>query len=664
MQAKYITDEIEGAKLSRSHIKIMLIAGMSFFTDAYDLFVIGVVLLMLETVFTLGAFQIGLLASSALIGAVIGPVLFGRIADRFGRKSTFWITIIILIIGALGSATSLGWLQLVLWRFMLGVGIGGDYPLSSTIVAEYANRNDRGKLVASTFSMQGFGIAAGVAAAFLLLHFSVPLGESWRLLFAFGAIPSIAILYYRLKFKETPTYSLMTGNVAEAARAAGLGVKTISGSRLRIPKISLHEFMHDHWKIVLGTSLTWFIMDISYYGTGIFTPYLASLFGFSGVYAATKVSALVLLLFAVPGYWIAVALIDREGRKLMQMIGFLVMGVAFLVLSIYGSALLSFASAAFLAIYGMTFLFTNYGPNTTTYVYPVETYPTSIRATGHGIAATFGKLGAALSALFFPIIINAIGKFSLLGALGGIALVGFFATLLLLPETKRRSLAETSGEAELMLVTEALNNEFSSHVRHIGRATGILHSMLTSKSTPAKRSIMYRKLKDEERGADRNVHKIYDYISKAGAGPISYIDISHLASKLDDIIDSEEAAAARLAIYAVTNPDRNMKSFSGTIDKCVTATIDSVGLLSDLVAGSATVQKSMKDNYIRASSYERQADELLRASLGALMKAANPKEMIVKKDIYEKLEEVTDRCIDVLDVLNDVTLRYLKGYRK
>ncbi|MCL4403152.1 MFS transporter [Candidatus Marsarchaeota archaeon] len=659
-QAKYITDDIEGAKLSRSHIKVMLIAGMSFFTDAYDLFVIGVVLLMLRSTFTLGTFQLGILASAALFGAVIGPVLFGRVADRFGRKSTFWITVTILIIGALGSATSLGWLQLVIWRFVLGIGIGGDYPISSTIVAEYANRNDRGKLVASTFSMQGFGIAAGVAAAFLLLHFGIPSGYSWRLLLAFGAIPSVAILYYRLKFKETPTYNLMNGNVTEAMKTMGLGTKTISGGRLRLPKIKLRDFMRQHWKIVIGTALAWFLMDISYYGTGIFTPYLASLFGFSGVYAATKVSALVLVLFAVPGYWIAVALIDREGRKPMQAIGFLVMGVAFLILSIYGSALLAFSSAAFFALYGITFLFTNYGPNTTTYVYPVETYPTSIRATGHGIAATSGKLGAAISAMLFPIVIGAIGKFSLLAVLGGIAFVGFLITIFLLPETKRRSLVETSGEAELMMVTATLNNEFSSHIGSINDATKLLHRMLTSNGKDSG-NVMYRRIKDKERAADRNVHNIYDYISSMRTGLVSYIDVSHLASKLDDIIDMEEAAAARLAMYGVTRPDKPMREFAELIDKCVFKTLESVGLMSDLMAGNTSVQKLLKENYIAASDYEGKADELLRRSLGALMRLQNAKEVIVKKDIYEMLEDITDRCIDVFDVLNDITMRYLKG---
>ncbi|MCL5008453.1 MAG: MFS transporter, partial [Candidatus Marsarchaeota archaeon] len=93
-------NKLEGERFSKSHIRIMLIAGMGFFTDAYDLFIIGIVLLMIKPIFNLSATQIGLVASAALFGAVIGPVIFGSIGDRFGRRPVYWITIVILIIGA------------------------------------------------------------------------------------------------------------------------------------------------------------------------------------------------------------------------------------------------------------------------------------------------------------------------------------------------------------------------------------------------------------------------------------------------------------------------------------------------------------------------------------------------------------------------------------
>jgi len=161
-----MSEELENMPMNISHIKVMLISGISFFTDAYDLFVIGIILIILRPIFSLSTFQLGMLASAALFGAVIGPLIFGTIGDKIGRKFAYWITMLILIIGALGSATSSGFASLFLWRLLLGIGIGGDYPLSSTIVAEYSNKKDRGKLIASTFAMQGFGIIAGIGLAF------------------------------------------------------------------------------------------------------------------------------------------------------------------------------------------------------------------------------------------------------------------------------------------------------------------------------------------------------------------------------------------------------------------------------------------------------------------------------------------------------------------
>ena len=113
-----LISDTEGASLNRSHLRIMFISGMSFFTDAYDLFVIGVVLIMIRGIFNLTPLQIGLLASSALFGAAIGPGIFGYIGDKIGRRYTYWITIIILIIGAIGSAFSSGFVILFVWRVL------------------------------------------------------------------------------------------------------------------------------------------------------------------------------------------------------------------------------------------------------------------------------------------------------------------------------------------------------------------------------------------------------------------------------------------------------------------------------------------------------------------------------------------------------------------
>lgn len=656
---------LEGERFSRKHIRIMLIAGMSFFTDAYDLFIIGIVLLMLKPEFGLSAAQMGLVASAALFGAVIGPAVFGTIGDRFGRKSAYWMTVAILIIGALGSATSLNYIQLIIWRFVLGIGIGGDYPLSATIVAEYANKKDRGKMVASTFAMQGFGLVAGVGMGFLLLMTSIPTSIIWRLLLAFGAIPTLLILRQRAKLLETPWFNLSKGDpgASQPSVAADPGkghaaAPLPAAASKRFPEISFRRFVRTRWQVLLGTSLTWFLMDISYYGTAIFTPYMAVFFGFSGIFASTQVSALILLLAAVPGYWVAVALIDRQGRKSMQTIGFLAMGICFTVLFLSGNALLSGSMALFLAIYGLSFFFTNYGPNTTTYVYPTELFPTSVRARGHGIASMSGKLGAALSALFFPVLLVQIGKFNLIGLLGAIAFLGAIMTLLLLPETKRKSLLETSMENELSLITSDLRSEFGAMLQGIGNTSEALRDEMNRATIDPEKC--FRVAEKDEHEADDRVRRIVSYISNTRVNTRIYTDISHLSRRLDDIIDGEKTLSSRLYAYNMTKPDAFMKRFAEINLQCVALVKEGVDTLGYLPGGNAYENKVF-EIYRKTSALESRADDLLRMALKDIMKWKDPIKIMKYKDIYEYLESISDRCMNALEIVKDITLRHMYG---
>ncbi|MEM0149503.1 MAG: MFS transporter [Candidatus Micrarchaeaceae archaeon] len=639
---------MEESKLGRKQIRIMLIAGMSFFTDAYDLFVIGVAILLLIPAFHLDALQTGLLVSSALFGAVIGPVIFGLAGDKFGRKNTFWITVIILIAGAIGSALSVNYIMLFFWRFVLGVGIGGDYPISSTIVAEYSNRKDRGKLISSTFAMQGFGIIAGVIIALTLFFARVPGDLIWRLLLGIGAVPVASILYYRMKFEETQWFK----NSKKSARISTDGMATSMPGKV---------FFKKRWKVLAGTTISWFINDVTYYGTTIFTPYLVGLLGFSGLLAATKTSAIVLVLFAVPGYWIAVSLIDKEGRKPIQYIGFLVTGIAFLILAIAGRYILALSSVLFFFIYGLTFLFTNYGPNTTTYVYPAELYPTQYRATGHGLASMSGKLGAAISALLFPLLIVSIGKYALIGILGSLSLVGFLITILLLPETKKRSLIDTSGELELGLVTTMLSDEFSSLIGDIYRASEILDSALNSKRVADSKKL-FSDVKSLEHDADGYVHDIMDYITNTRVDSIAYLDISHLAKRLDDILDTEEMVSSRMYLYNISESDSHMKALGSTIVESVKPVRVAVSKLSELQGASASaiseIRSAIMEQYKKCSKSENDADDILREALKDLMHRSDAKSIIKYKEIYEGLETVSDRCVDAMDIISDITLRY------
>src|SRR5579863_217209 len=189
--------EMDEAKPSKLQWKIMFISGMGFFTDAYDLFIIGVVMTMLKPLWHVGKLEEGLVESTALLAAAIGALLFGRVADMLGRKRIYGVEVLVLAAGAIGSAFSPNIWWLIGLRFILGVGIGGDYPVSATIMSEYSGKASRGMMVTLVFAMQAAGLIVGPLLASALL--ATPLSHDliWRILLAFGAIPALAVFQMR-----------------------------------------------------------------------------------------------------------------------------------------------------------------------------------------------------------------------------------------------------------------------------------------------------------------------------------------------------------------------------------------------------------------------------------------------------------------------------------
>src|SRR3984885_9851330 len=149
--------EMDNAKISSHHWKIMLISGMGFFTDAYDLFIIGVVMSLVKPIWHTGKLEESLVDSTALLAAAIGALLFGRVADMLGRKRIYGVEVLVLAFGAIGCAFSPNIWWLIGLRFILGVGIGGAYPVSATIMSEYTGKAPRGMLVTLVFTIQAEG---------------------------------------------------------------------------------------------------------------------------------------------------------------------------------------------------------------------------------------------------------------------------------------------------------------------------------------------------------------------------------------------------------------------------------------------------------------------------------------------------------------------------
>lgn len=422
-------------KLTRQHWKIVFIAGMGFFTDAYDLFIIGVVTAILMPVWHLTIWQVAVLNGAALIAAAIGAVTFGWISDRLGRKCIYGYEVLLLFFGALLSASSTSFVWLLIWRVLVGFAVGGDYPMSAVVSSEHAGSKHRGFLVLMVFAMQAAGLIVGPFIASGLLLLDLPIEWTWRVLLGLGAIPAISVFMLRRNIAETSHFLedkkkrfsgsvvvnelLSKGGNASKPRAISLKPKIFCCFR----------------KTLFATATAWFLFDIAFYGNSMsFVLILKHLTPNASLVEKTLTTAIVFLVFAVPGYLAAAKYVDKIGRKRMQILGFSMMAVCYVIMALYYDQW-----QWFLAAFGVSFFFVNFGPNATTFLMSSESFPTSIRASAHGISAAAGKAGAFIGAFFMPVVLNGCGLMVTFFMVALICLLGVLTTLLL-PEMAGKDL--------------------------------------------------------------------------------------------------------------------------------------------------------------------------------------------------------------------------------
>jgi MFS transporter, PHS family, inorganic phosphate transporter len=437
---------LDEAALGRVHLRAVAASGTGFFTDAYDLFVIGIASALITAQWHLSPGRLALLNSTMLAAAFCGALVFGRFADVVGRKRVYWLVAAIMVVGALGSALAPSFWILIVFRFVLGFGVGGDYPVSAVMVSEYANRKDRGKLVGMVFGTQALGLIVGPLIALALLGAGAGDGTAWRVMLGLGAVPAAAVIWLRSRMPESPRYQARQRKPARRPRPAPEGPEDLAGAAG--PALGLRAFLTSRRYLIMlaGTAGTWFLLDYAYYGNTISTPQILSLI--SPGASVTHRIALQLAIFAVaavPGYILAIACLDRIGHRRLQLIGFAMMAACFGVIAAVPG--LTTAVAPFLLVYGISYFFTEFGPNMTTFVLPSELYPAEMRATGHGISAGVGKLGAFIGVFLFPVLQSSLGLRGTLLLTAGVSVAGLALTLVL-PEPARRSLDDiASGPA-------------------------------------------------------------------------------------------------------------------------------------------------------------------------------------------------------------------------
>ncbi|CAG8471405.1 192_t:CDS:2 [Acaulospora morrowiae] len=481
---KATLERLDNEKFGWFHVRVCLIAGIGFFTCAYDVFAINMVSAMLGYAYfsdnnnsVPNDLDVGL-KTAATIGTLVGQIVFGVYADKLGRKRLYGIELLIVIVSTAGSTlVAQSFAVRYFLRVILGIGIGGDYPISAVFTSEFSNTSSRGAMIAAVFAMQGFGILFAALVSLLALMAMKPsidkdilyLDYVWRIVLGIGIIPAVMGLYFRITIPESPRWTMdVQGNVEKGDRDVsnafyyGYHVKDKDESKYiaSTPKPTWKNFCNyfsisENFKVLVATSITWFVLDVAFYGIGlnhsiIYTavngnsdqsPYEA----LRGIAIGNAFSTLI---GSVPGYWCSVFLIDRLGRKFIQLMGFAMLTLCYIVL---GFAYQAINNTLFSILFTASMFFQNFGPNTTTFILPAELFPTRFRGTCHGIAAASGKLGAIIAQIGFLQMkdIGGPNKFMdhLLQICAFFTLTGFFFTFLI-PETKRKSLEDNSNEEQ------------------------------------------------------------------------------------------------------------------------------------------------------------------------------------------------------------------------
>jgi MFS family permease len=453
--------EIDEVPLKRFHWRAVVTTGMGVFTDGYDLSSIGIVLPMVLATFGvqhLTGFESGMLAGSALIGAAVGALIFGVLAQR-GRKLFYGYDVALMAIAAVAQIFAPTLWSLIAIRFVLGIGVGADYVLSPTIMAEHSNRAERGRKIGIGFGfMWAFGAAVAGLLALIMQSAGVSADLTWRIVLAFGAVPALSVLYMRRTMPETARFLARMADEPEAA--AGVVHQIAGKAPGQLPGRDERPFgqvFAEHARQIFTAALLWMVFDIVIYSGILFGPSLiAKGLGMQPIEFSLAMS----LIFTIPsGLIYSFFVIDKAGRKPLQTWGFV--GAA-VMLALFAAVQHQVAAIPLLGfiLYGLYSICIN-APSTVAGagILGVELSPTRIRTVGQSITVVGGRIGASISAFLFPLLFGAIGETGVIALLAGVSVLGAILTYTLLPETAGRSLEDINrdagGQRELALAGAA-----------------------------------------------------------------------------------------------------------------------------------------------------------------------------------------------------------------
>lgn len=430
-----------GPPLSSMQWLVWCLATAGKFFEGFIVFIGGIALPLVSREFGMGPTAMGLVTAATLFGILIGALLLGGMADRLGRKTVFVAEMLLLFVALLAAASSPNGAILTVSLFFVGVALGADYPTAHLVISESIPSAIRGRLVLGAFAFQALGAVVGTAVAALILGFNADF-DAWRLFYLMPVLPIAFVLWGRLLLPESSHWLMSRGDQARAEKELGrllnrADVRLIAAAVPLLPGPADHGlarlFEADYQRATILASVPWFLQDLSTYGIAIFTPVILASVIHNDLLGA-RGTAIINVGFLI-GITVAIVLADRIGRIPLQIIGFL--GCAAGLLMAGAGSDVEGGNLALIVGGFLIFQFmTNLGPNSQTYLIAGEVFPTPLRGLGSGLAAATGKVGAVLTAFWFPRLLDSMGGTYLLVILAITSVLGALVTWVYRIETK------------------------------------------------------------------------------------------------------------------------------------------------------------------------------------------------------------------------------------
>jgi len=434
---------LDRVPLNRFHWRLLIVSGLGWTFDAMDVLMLSFLLTPIRNEFKLDATGVGLVASATFVGMFLGAAVAGRLADRYGRRAVFTATLVIFSAGSAVSALAPTFETLLAARVIAGLGLGGELPVAATLVSELSPRARRGRMIVLLESFWAYGtILAGIVAVTIVATYG------WRWGFAIGALPALYVAYLRRALPESPRFLAEKGRAPEAdavvrrvERAGGGALLTLApaiaptrAGRTRIAELWSGRYA----RRTAMLWILWFGVVLTYYGIFLWIPSILATRGLSEV--RSNEFFFLSTLAQVPGYFSAAWLVERWGRKPTLVAYLLGTAVSAFMFGNADAGTTAFVWAALLSFF-------NLGAWGIVYTYTPELYPTSVRATGAGVAAAVGRVGGIIGPYLTPVLVPVIATSGTFALFMVLLVITAAAVAVLGEETRGRSLEEIAPEA-------------------------------------------------------------------------------------------------------------------------------------------------------------------------------------------------------------------------